>query len=301
MKIFILLCFSSFLYAQNNPGDSAPQNNPQPAPQQEEPDTQQKKQNPPSESQKPDSTQPPENPPVKNQEPDSAKQIKEAKQKPHSNTQQQNQSSADKPAVQQAVTVPQQPPRPAPPEEQAIPYYNPLHPQSPSTYQEGDLPSASFSEAATRKKRKHRLSISGKLLDFRVQGSLKKMNSNISADYGYSLKYFEIGPYASFELNDFDLELRQFQDELMFSAGAFFEVNFMDQAKNAPAIGLKTGYKRKENVNYIVGQLYVTMKFFLNHQTALFASLAPYYQYKLNGQKGEWGVEIPTGLRFYFY
>ena len=199
--------------------------------------------------------------------------------------------------------MPQQPLPPSPPEE-PIPYYNPLHPQSPSAYQEGDLPSESFSETTARKNRKHRLSVSGKLLDFLAQGSLKKINSNISADYGYSQNYFEVGPYISFGLNDFDLEMRKFQDELILSAGAFFEVNFMSRvsrAKNIPSIGLKAGYKRKEKMDYIVGQLYVTMKFFLTPQTALFASLAPYYQYKLNGRKGEWGMEIPVGLRFYFY
>lgn len=298
MKFFaLLLFFTSFLYAQdtnNTPDSSTQQNTPQEntAPQQQEGG----EKSPSVEKPKSDSDQQ-KQVSADSQQPDASKQ--EKKNTPPTEKQTPD-PSKDKPEVQQAVAVPQQPLPPAPPEE-PIPYYNPLHPQSPSAHQEGDLPSESFSETASRKNRKHRLSVGGKLLDFLVQGNLKKVNSNISADYGYSRKYFEVGPYASFGLNNFDFELRQFQDELMLEAGAFFEVNFMAHAKNTPSMGLKAGYKRKENVNYIVGQLYVTMKFFLNPQTALFASLAPYYQYKLNGQKGEWGMEIPTGLRFYFY
>ena len=315
MKFIILLFFSSFLYAQdtnNSPDGSTQQNTPQentvPQPQEEE----QKKN--PVEKPKSNSDQKKQKkaPSAENQQPDSSKQEKKKQpsaenQAPAPKKQDKNStpdaSKEDKSGVKKAVAVPQQPLPPVPPEE-PIPYYNPLHPQSPSTYQEGDLPSESLSKTAAHKKRKHRLSINGKLLDFLAQGNLKKINSNISADYGYSRSYFEVGPYVSFGLNDFDLELRQLQNELTLSAGAFFEVNFMSRvsrAKNIPSIGLKAGYKRKENVNYIVGQLYVTMKFFLNPQTALFASLAPYYQYKLNGRKGEWGVEVPAGLRFYFH
>ena len=309
--IVLLLVFSSFLYAQdtnNNPNDSAQQNTPQEPQQPKE----EQKNNPPVEKPQPNPDQQKQVPPAAQSQQQPASPKPEEKKQPSAANQASSPEKQDKkpvpsssegktPTVQQAVTVPQQALPPAPPEE-PIPYYNPLHPQSPSTYQEGDLPSReSFSETAARKNRKHRLSISGKLLDFLAQGSLKKINSNISADYGYSRKYFEMGPYASFGLDGFDFELRQFQDELMLEAGAFFEINFMAHAKNTPSLGLKAGYKRKENMNYMVGQLYTTMKFFLNPQAALFISLAPYYQYKFSGQKGEWGVEIPTGLRFYFY
>ena len=307
MKFFVLLFFSSFLYAQeenNNPDGSTRKNT---APQQQE------KQNPPAEDQQPDSSkkQGEQNPPVEKQQPDSSKKQGEQKplaekQQPDSSKKQEKQPDSSKetgkPKVQQTVAVPQQTLEASP--EEPIPYYNPLHPQSPSTYQEGDLPVENLSGMAALKNRTHRFSISGKPFDYRMQGSLKKINFNLSADYGYARKYFEVGPYASLDFYDFDIESDQFADKLIVAAGAFFEVNFManaNHAKNVPSIGLKAGYKRKDKVHYMVGQLYVTMKFFLNPQTALFTSLAPYYQYKFSGQKGEWGVEIPIGLRFYFY
>lgn len=300
MKIFIVLFFSGFVYAQqpqNNTDDSAQQNNKQGATQeQKSPKAPQAK----KEEQKQTPTPPPA-PSVEKQKPKSTKKEEQApaedkskKSTPVAPTQMVNDSKT--------VTVPAQPLQ-IPPEE-PIPYYNPLHPQSPSAYQEGDLPSEEvYDMTSSRKKRKHRFSVGGKVFDYHVQGNLKKISINASADYGYSHRYFEVGPYASVELNDFDTELHRFSEEAMFDLGAFFEVNFTanDHAKNVPSLGLKAGYKRKENTNYIVGQPYVTMKFFLNHQTAFFASLAPYYRYKLEGEKGEWGVEIPTGLRFYFY
>ena len=302
MKFFVLLFFSSFLYAQepqNNTDNSAQQDSKKgTAQEQKAPEAPQPKQ----EEQKPEPTplvqKPEPTPPAKKQKPDSAKE----KPAPAEDTAKKAKSSATQLINNsQTVTVPAQPVEV--PSEEPIPYYNPLHPQSPSAYQEGDLPSEEISDMTARKNRKHRFSIGGKIFDFHIQGNQKKINVNASADYGYSHKYFEVGPYVSMELNDFDTEYR-FSEEVMLSLGAFFEVNFMansKHSKNVPSIGLKAGYKRKENTNYIVGQPYVTMKFFLNPQTAFFASLAPYYQYKLEGERGEWGVEIPTGLRFYFY
>jgi len=306
MKIFILLFFSGFVYAQqpqNNTDDSAQQNNRQETTQEQkapEATPQAEKEEQEKEEQK----QTPTPPPTENQEPKSAEQEPKSAEKEEQVPAEDKDSAS--PATQmvndsKTVTAPAQP---LPSEEPIIPYYNPLHPQSPSVYQEGDLPSEEvYDMASGRKKRKHRFSVGGKILDYHVQCILQKININASADYGYSHKYFEVGPYASMELSDFDTR-DLFVEEVMFSLGAFFEVNFMansNHAKNVPSIGLKAGYKRKENVNYIVGQPYVTMKFFFNHQTAFFVSLAPYYQYKLAGGKGEWGVEIPTGLRFYFH
>ena len=303
--VILLLFFSSFLYAQDNPQGEA-ENTPQ---QQEKPQT------PPEQSPNPDSAEKKkENPPAGTQKPNAGKQAQKTasnqksdseeqeQEKPPADTSEPNAEKKTPPVIQKTVAVPQKALE-APPEE-PIPYYNPLHPQSPSTYKEGDLPSESLSNMTAHKSRKHRFSVGGKLLDYHIQGSLKKINVNVLADYGYSRKYFEVGPYASLALNDFEIGQRRFQEELMLEAGAFFEVHFKSNtshAKNIPSIGLKAGYKRKENVGYMTGQLYVTMKFFLNRQTAFFASLGPYYQYKFKGQKGEWGVEIPTGLRFYFY
>lgn len=299
MKVFLLLFVASFVYAQepqNNADNSTQQNNNQGTTQEQKaPEAPQPKQ----EDKKPEQTPPVE--PQKKSEP----------QKPESTIEEQASVKESKKTVKPAVKVINKaqvkkiPPQPveAPPEE-PIPYYNPLHPQSPSAYQEGDLPNEGVSDMTDRKNRKHRFSIGGKLFDYQVQGNLKKININALADYGYSRKYFEVGPYLSMELNEFDTELHRFSEDVMFSLGAFFEVNFIansNHAKNVPSVGLKAGYKRKENTNYIVGQPYVSMKFFLNHQTAFFVSLAPYYQYKLEGERGEWGVEIPTGLRFYFY
>ncbi len=70
-------------------------------------------------------------------------------------------SSAQPANEPQAVAVPPQP-LSAPPEE-PVPYYNPLHPQSASAYQEGDLPSEEYSNMTALKDRRHRFSISGRL------------------------------------------------------------------------------------------------------------------------------------------
>ncbi|MDE0152075.1 MAG: hypothetical protein OXK80_06260 [Bdellovibrionales bacterium] len=299
MKVFLLLLVSSFVYAQE------PQNKADNSTQQQKDQTHQEQPQATETPQQEEQKTPPEN-----QQPKAEPQTPEAQKPEPAPTEQapvEEAKQTAKPAVQvinkaQVKKIPAQPVE-APPEE-PIPYYNPLHPQSPSAYQEGDLPNEGVSDMTNRKDRKHRFSIGGKLFDYHVQGNLKKININALADYGYSRKYFEVGPYVSMELNDFDTELYRFSEEVMFDIGAFFEVNFSANsrhAKNVPSIGLKAGYKRKENANYIAGQPYVSMKFFFNHQTAFFVSLAPYYQYKLEGERGEWGVEIPTGLRFYFY
>ncbi len=304
MKIFVLLFFSSFLYAQepnSNADNSTQQDNTQgevqTPPKSTAPDTSQEMQEK-KPKQDPEATQ---ESPQKDQKSDSAKEQTPAEN--NKDTAKESKSSATKLINNpQTVAVPPQPME-APPEE-PIPYYNPLHPQSSSTYQEGDLPSKGFSDMTASKNRKHRFSIGGKLFDYHVQGDQKEININALVDYGYSRKYFEVGPYASMEVHDFDVDSDRFQDKFMLDIGAFFEVNFManaNNAKNIPSIGLKAGYKRKQNMNYLVGQPYVTMKFFLNPQTAFFASLAPYFQYKLEGQNWEWGVEVPAGLRFYFY
>ena len=307
MKIFVLLFFSSFLYAQepqDSSNNSAQQNKGETeAPQTPPADTNQKQEKPQAQEQ--NNVQPkqaPQTPPADtNQKQKSAEDSTPPVK--NDNTASESKSTATQLINNtQPVAVP--PPSLDPDPKEPIPYYNPLHPQSSSTYQEGDLPSENVSNMKTRKNRTHRLSVGGKPFEYLMQGDRKRISLNVSADYGYSRKYFEVGPYASIALpDDFDVE-DQFQDKFILDIGAFFEVNFManaNHAKNIPSIGLKAGYKRKQNVNYIVGQPYLTMKFFLNHQTAFFATLAAYYQYKLQGQKGEWGVELPIGLRFYFY
>jgi len=304
MKFFILLFFSGFLYAQEpQSNNSAQQDNTQgdvPAPSEN---------TAPKEQPEPKEKQPEQAPPVENQQSESSENQKLEPSEPPSKDEKAPDESADTQATKPATQLINQPKvgtpsqHSVPLEKQPVPYYNPLHPQSPSAYQEEDLPSEDVSYMKDARDRKHRFSIGGKLLDYHVQGSLKKININASADYGYSRKYFEVGPYASVGLQDFDT-VNRFLDEVMFSLGAFFEVNFMthsSHAKNVPSIGLKAGYKRKQNTNYVMGQPYVSMKFFFNPQTALFVSLAPYYRYKLEGERGEWGIEIPTGLRFYFY
>ena len=298
MKLFVLLFFSSFLYAQKPadkpaPLESSPQGEtapPSAVPPKQDPAPQQ------------DSVPPPDPAPQQNPAP----RQNQAPQKLPPNSEKQIRGNKESSSAQplqppQAVSVPPQPL--SAPSEEPIPYYNPLHPQSSSAYQEGDLPGEGFSNMTAPRNRKHRFSAGGRLLDYSIQGDKKRINLNVLADYGYSRKYFETGPYAAVEVSDFEFGIDSLQDALMLDAGAFFEVNFADSTsqKNTPSIGLKAGYKRKENTNYLAGQMYVSMKFFLNHQTAFFISLAPYLQYKWQGQKWEWGVEIPAGLRFYFY
>ena len=204
------------------------------------------------------------------------------------------QNLPSQPIVLPHQTMPQSAP------EQPIPYYNPVNREEEAV---SVLPSSQPKEL----QRKHRLSLYGNAIPW-VSSSQRIKNTfkfNVSADYGYVFNVFEVGPFASvsnLKENDIrDSFIRDINFDIGLFAGLHLNKNSLDK-KYAPVLELKIGYRRTENRGGLLAQLGAGVQYFVSPQAAVYLTAAPFYVHKFSGggKYGNFGVEIPFGLRFYF-
>ncbi len=189
--------------------------------------------------------------------------------------------------------------------------YNPVYPSQHSTMPSNDENSqySSFFEEESPEQShfSNKLSFGGHFLWGTTGSSNRFLNLSLNIDFGWVWNSVEVGPFLNIDTPRENLrqsyKFSNYTADIRFLIGLFGEFHFINHnkphLKYSPSVGLKLGYGRAYNRNLVQAQPYLTLKYFASQRTALFASLAPYYTYKLDGGK-EWGINFPIGLQLYF-
>ena len=166
---------------------------------------------------------------------------------------------------------------------------------------------AGYSSMSHLKMRKHRLSLSGSLIPYFVEGYDQYMSLSVIVDYGYSLGRVEVGPFLGLDLH-FDYEKRLWRrsevgsgEQLIF--GLFAELNLVDNTLErsfVPSVGVSAGYSHIDNRHSGTFSGYFAMKFFLAPSSAILVDVKPYWIYARGLRTPRWGVGSNFGLVHYF-
>ena len=191
------------------------------------------------------------------------------------------------------------------------PHYNPFYPQYDDATPSKEETISFFGEdedvAPEQHKFSNRLAFSGRARWGRSGSSNHFLNLRLNADFSWVWRPMEFGPFVRLDTPNENLRqssrYTNYATELRFLIGLFVEFGFIDynkpKLKYVPAVGLKVGYGREYNRNLIQIEPYASLRYFISDRTAVFASLSPYYAYKLDGGS-EWGVNVPIGVQIYF-